>query len=387
MDALTAFDLFDVESELSDEERLVRDTVRRFVDAEVLPIIGQCFDEHRFPAELVPRLADLGLLGSTLQDYGGAGLDNIGYGLICQELERGDSGLRSFVSVQSSLTMGAIEHFGSEEQRERWLPALARGDAIGCFALTEPQGGSDPGNMRTRAKRDGTDFVLHGAKMWITNGSIADVAVVWASTDDGIRGFLVERGMPGFESRDIEHKLSMRASVTSALFFDGLRLPERNRLSRAEGLRAPLRCLSDARYGIVWGALGAARACLEEALEFTGSRTLFGRKLAETQSVQIRLADMSRRLTTAQLLALRLGRLKDAGRAHPAQVSLAKWNNVRMAIDVARDCRDLLGAAGISTEHAAIRHMLNMESVITYEGTETVHELVVGKELTGFSAF
>jgi glutaryl-CoA dehydrogenase len=283
--------------------------------------------------------------------------------------------------------MGAIAKFGSDAQCARWLPALARADAIGCFALTEPQGGSDPGNMQTIAKRDGGDFVLHGSKMWITNGSIADVAVVWAATDDGVRGFLVERGTPGFDAQDIERKMSMRASITSALFLDGVRVPEQNRLPGATGLRAPLRCLSDARYGIAWGALGAARACLEEALEFTKTRTLFGRPLAHTQSVQIRLADLARRLAGAQLLALRLGRLKDAGRAQPTQVSLAKWNNVRMALDVARECRDLLGASGISVEHCAIRHMLNLESVITYEGTETVHQLVVGKELTGVSAF
>ncbi|MBN1240076.1 MAG: acyl-CoA dehydrogenase family protein [Gammaproteobacteria bacterium] len=387
MDALNCFDLFDVESQLTDEERLVRDTVRRFVDSEVLPIIGRCFAEHRFPAELVPQLAELGLLGSTLREYGGAGLGSVAYGLICQELERGDGGLRSFVSVQSSLAIGAIDRFGSDEQRERWLPALARGQAIGCFALTEPQGGSDPGSMRTRAEPDGGDFVLRGSKIWITSGSIADVAVVWAATADGIGGFLVERDMPGFESRDIERKMSMRASVTSELYFDGVRVPRRNRLPGAAGLRAPLSLLSDARFGIVWGVLGAARACFEEALEFTQSRLLFGRPLAHTQAVQLRLADIARRLTTAQLLALRLGRLKEEGRVHPTQISLAKWNNVRMAIDVARDCRDLLGAAGVVTEHCAIRHMLNLESVITYEGTETVHELVVGKELTGTAAF
>lgn len=387
MGSLDPLDLLDTRSLLGEDELLVRDTVARFVDREVLPIIRECFEQHRFPRELVPRLAELGLLGHSLEGYGCAGLNSICAGLICQELERGDSGLRSFVSVQSSLVMYPIHAFGSEEQKSRWLPALARGEAIGCFGLTEAHGGSDPANMQTRAKRDGNRWILEGAKTWITNGTIADVAVVWAKTDEGVRGFLVEKDMPGFSATEIEHKFSMRASVTSALYFDDVRLPPASVLPGAAGLRAPLGCLTQARYGIVWGAIGAAQACLGELLEYTGSRVLFGRPLAHTQSIQIRLADMARRITTAQLLALRLGRLKDENRLHPTQISLAKWNNVRMALDVARDCRDMLGGAGISAEHSPIRHLLNLESVITYEGTETVHELVVGKELTGVAAF
>ncbi|HEX5421856.1 MAG TPA: acyl-CoA dehydrogenase family protein [Gammaproteobacteria bacterium] len=380
-------DLFDTRSLLRDEERLVRDTVARFVDDKLLPVIRECFEEHRFPIELVPELAELGLFGSSLRGYGCAGLNGVCYGLICQELERGDSGLRSFVSVQSSLVMYPIHAFGSEAQKQRWLPALARGEAIGCFGLTEAHGGSDPGDMRTHAEHRGGDWLLSGSKMWITNGSIADVALVWAATDEGVRGFLVEKGMPGFAATEIEGKFSMRASVTSALYLDGVRVPEENVLPETVGLRGPLACLTQARYGIVWGAIGAAQACFAELLGYTRTRVLFGRPLSHTQAIQIRLADMARRITTAQLLALRLGRLKDEGRIEPAQVSLAKWNNVRMALDVARDARDMLGGAGISAEHSPIRHMLNLESVITYEGTETVHELVVGKALTGVSAF
>jgi len=387
MKQLDPLDLYDLRSELSEEEALVQDTVARFVDEEVLPIIGECFEHARFPAELVPGIAELGLLGSSIEGYDCAGLNGVCYGLICQELERGDSALRSFVSVQSSLVMFPIHAYGSEEQKQRWLPALARGEAVGCFGLTEPHGGSDPGNMKTTARRDGDDWVLNGAKMWITNGNIADVAVVWAMTDQGVRGFLVERGSPGFEAREIEHKFSLRASVTSSLFFDNVRLPEANRLPEAAGLKAPLSCLTQARYGIAWGGIGAAQACLRELLDYTETRVLFGRPLHDNQAIQVRLADMARRITGAQLIALRLGRLKDAGRLHPTQVSLAKWNNVRMALDVARDCRDMLGGAGISVEFSPVRHMLNLESVITYEGTETVHQLVVGKELTGVNAF
>jgi glutaryl-CoA dehydrogenase len=314
-------------------------------------------------------------------------LNAVAYGLICQELERGDSGLRSFVSVQSSLCMYPIHAFGSEEQKQTFLPRMARGELIGCFGLTEPHGGSDPANMKTHAKRRGADWVLNGSKMWITNGSIADLAVVWAQTDGGIRGFIVESGTKGFTANEIEHKFSLRASVTSALFMQDVVVPERNVLPGVIGLKGPLSCLTQARYGITWGVIGAAQACLAQLLDYTRSRTLFGRPLAETQAVQIRLADMSRRITTAQLLSLQLGRLKDGGVMAPAQVSLAKWNNCRMALDVARDCRDLLGGAGISVEYAPIRHMLNLESVITYEGTETIHQLTVGRELTGANAF
>jgi len=384
---LNATDFYDVQSLLSDEERMVAETVARFVDAQVLPIIPKAFDEHRFPKELVPELASMGLLGCTIQGYDCAGINNVCYGLICQELERGDSGLRSFVSVQSSLVMWGIYTFGSEEQKQRWLPAMAKGEAIGCFGLTEAQGGSDPGAMRTHAARQGTDWLINGSKMWITNGGIADVAIVWARTDEGIRGFLVEKGTPGFETRDIERKFSLRASVTSELYFDKVRVPQDNLLPEAAGLKGPLSCLTQARYGITWGAIGAAIACFREVLEFSKTRMIFDRPIANTQTVQRRLAEMVRGITTAQLLSLQLGRLKDQGRMHPSQVSLAKWNNVRMAIDVARDARDLLGAGGISTEYCAIRHMLNLESVITYEGTETVHELVIGRELTGANAF
>ena len=386
--ALPATDLFDVRSLLSDEERAVQEAVARFTDERVLPIIGDCFDQGRFPAELVPEIAALGLLGASLpEDCGGAGLNAVSYGLICQELERGDSGLRSFVSVQSSLCMYPIFAYGTPEQRQRWLPDMAAGRVIGCFGLTEAHGGSDPANMKTHARRDGGDWVIDGAKMWITNGGLADIAIVWAQTDEGIRGFVLEKGMPGFSVQEIKHKMSLRASVTSALFFDGVRVPEANHLPDAAGLKGPLGCLTQARYGIAWGPVGAAIACLDEALGYSRERILFGRPLAATQSAQIKLADMARRITLAQLLALQLGRLKDAGTLQPQQVSLAKWNNCRMAIDIARECRELLGGAGITTEHAAIRHALNLESVITYEGTETVHQLVIGRELTGISAF
>lgn len=388
MPALNPYDLFDVRSLLSDEERAVQDTVARFTDERVRPIIGEAFDAGRFPKELVPEIAELGLLGSSLpEQYGCAGLNGVSYGLICQELERGDSGIRSFVSVQSSLCMYPIYAYGSEEQRQRWLPDMAAGKVIGCFGLTEPHGGSDPANMKTRAVRDGSDWVINGSKMWITNGNLADIAIVWAQTDEGIQGFVLEKGMPGFSAQEIKHKMSLRASVTSALFFDNVRVPDSSRLPNVKGLKGPLGCLTQARYGITWGPIGAAIACLDEVLGYTKERILFDRPVAATQSAQIKMADMARRITLAQLLVLQLGRLKDAGTMAPQQVSLAKWNNCRMAIDIARECRDLLGGAGITTEHAAIRHALNLESVITYEGTETVHQLVIGRELTGINAF
>ena len=385
--SLDPADFYDVRALLSEEERLVQETVARFVDEKALPLIPKAFDDHRFPRELVPEIAALGVLGCTLEGYGCAGLNSVAYGLICQELERGDSGLRSFASVQSSLVMWPIYTFGSEAQKRRWLPLLARGEAIGCYGLTEAHGGSDPNAMKTHAHKQGGDWVLNGSKMWITNGSISDVAVVWAQTDDGIRGFLVETKSPGFQAHEIERKLSLRASVTSALFLDGVHVPDENALPGAIGLKSALACLTQARYGISWGAIGAAIACLWEVIEFTRTRVLFGRPLAQTQSTQRRLADMVRRIATSQLLSLQLGRLKDQGRMQPAQVSLAKWNNVRMALDVARDARDLLGGSGITTEYCSMRHMLNLESVITYEGTEIIHELVVGQELTGFDAF
>ena len=384
---LNPLDLFDVRAELTEEERMVQDTVARYVDEQAIPVMREAFEQHRFPRELVPQVAELGLLGSSIDGYGCAGLNSICYGLICQELERGDSGLRSFVSVQSSLVMYPIHAFGSEEQKQRWLPAMAKGEAIGCFGLTEPQGGSDPGNMKTHAKKDGDDWILNGSKMWITNGSVADAAIVWAKTEEGIKGFIVEKDMPGFTAQEIENKFSLRASVTAALFFDNVSVPKESVLPGVTSLKGPLSCLTQARYGITWGVIGAAQACLDEVIRYTEDRVLFGRPLSHTQAIQIRLADMARRITTAQLLSLQLGRLKERGELRPTQVSLAKWNNCRAAIDIARDARDILGGSGISAEFVPIRHMLNLESVITYEGTETVHQLVVGMELTGVNAF
>src|SRR6267378_4481977 len=384
---LDPLDLYGVRSTLTEEERMVQDSVARLVDEKVLPIIQKCFEEHRFPRELVQELASLGLLGSSLKCYDCAGLNAVCYGLICQELERGDSGIRSFVSVQSSLCMYPIHAYGSEQQKQHYLPRMARGEVIGCFGLTEPHGGSDPANMKTHAKKRGRDWVLNGSKMWITNGAIADLAVVWAMTEEGIRGFLVDKGTPGFAAPEIERKFSLRASVTSALFFDNVVVPEEKVLPGVVGLKGPLSCLTQARYGIAWGVIGAAQACLGQLLEYTKTRVLFDRPLAQNQAIQLRLADMARRITTGQLLARHLGRLKDEGTMQPAHVSLAKWNNCRMALDVARDCRDMLGGAGISAEYVPIRHMLNLESVITYEGTETIHELTIGRELTGLNAF
>ena len=384
---MNSLDLFDLRSALSEEEQLVQDSVARLVDDRVLPIIAECFEKHRFPRELVPELASLGLLGASLKGYGCAGLNSIASGLICQELERGDSALRSFVSVQSSLAMYPIWAYGSEAQKQQYLPRMAAGEFIGCFGLTEAHGGSDPANMKTRARRTGGDWVINGAKMWITNGTIADLCICWADTDEGIRGFIIDKGTAGFTASEIEHKFSLRASCTGALYFDNVRIPEAQRLPDAAGLKGPLSCLTQARYGIAWGVIGAAQACLAQVLEYTGTREMFGRPLARNQAVQVRLAEMARGLTTAQMLVLQLGRIKDRGELKPVQVSLAKWNNCRMALDVARDCRDLLGAAGISAEMAPIRHMLNLESVITYEGTETVHQLAVGRELTGHNAY
>jgi glutaryl-CoA dehydrogenase len=385
--SLDPLDLYDVHSLLSEEERMVQESVARLVDEKVLPVIQKHFEEHTFPRELVGELAGLGLLGSSLEGYGCAGMNAVAYGLICQELERGDSGIRSFVSVQSSLCMYPIHAFGSEVQREKYLPRMATGELIGCFGLTEPHGGSDPANMKTHAKRRGGDWVLNGAKMWITNSPIADLAVIWAKADDGIRGFIVERGTRGFETPEIERKFSLRASATGAIFLQDVVVPEENVLPGVIGLKGPLSCLTQARYGITWGVIGAAQACLRQVLDYTADRVLFGRPLAANQAIQIRLAEMARRITTAQLLSLQLGRLKDAGTMAPAQVSLAKWNNCRMALDIARDARDMLGGAGISAEYVPIRHALNLESVITYEGTETIHQLTIGRELTGINAF
>ena len=380
-------DLFDISSVLTEEEQLVQDNVGRFVNDNVLPIIQECFENHRFPDELIPEIAALGILGSSIEGYGCAGMNAISFGLICKELERGASGLRSFASVQSSLVMFPIFEYGSDEQKDYWLPKLAKAEAIGCFGLTESQGGSDPMNMKTHAKQDGDDWIINGSKMWITNGSIADLALVWAMTEEGIKGFLIETNSKGFTAHKIENKFSLRASVTSELFFDNIRVPKQNVLPGIVGLKGPLSCLTQARYGISWGVTGAAEACLQQLLDYADSRVLFDRSLSENQAIQIRLADMQRRLIAASLISLRLGQLKDEGKMNPTQVSVAKWNNTRMALDVARDCRDMLGASGIRAEYVPIRHMLNLESVITYEGTETIHQLAVGRHLTGKNAF
>ena len=382
-----SLDLFDINSLLSEEEKAVQDSVSRFVKDMVDPVIQECFEKHTFPSELIKPLAELGVLGSSIDGYGCPGMNAIIYGLICKEMEKGDSGMRSFVSVQSSLVMYPIYAFGSEEQKQEWIPKLASAEAIGCFGLTESQGGSDRANMNTHAKKDGDDWVINGWKMWITNGSIADVAIIWAHTDDGVRGFIVETDTDGFTANKIENKFSLRASITSELFFDNMRIPDANVLPGVIGLKGPLSCLTQARYGISWGVIGAAESCLEQLLDYTQSRILFDRALDENQAIQIRLADMQRRIVTSSLLSYRLGQLKDMDQMNPTQVSLAKWNNVRMALDVARDCRDMLGGSGISAEYVPIRHMLNLESVVTYEGTETIHQLAVGRSLTGKNAF
>ena len=380
-------DFLDIDRLLDDEERLIRDTVRRFVADRVLPEVGTWFEEARIPLELARELGSLGLLGMHLEGYGCAGASATAYGLACMELEAGDSGVRSLVSVQGSLAMFAIHRWGSEEQKQEWLPRMAAGEALGCFGLTEPDSGSDPGSMRTRARRDGSDWILHGQKMWITNGSVAEVAVVWARTDDGVRGFLVPRGTPGFTTADIHRKLSLRASVTSELLLDDVRLPAGAMLPEATSLRGPLACLSEARYGIVWGAAGAARACFEAALSYAGERMQFGRPIASFQLQQQKLATMALEVNRATLLALHLGRMKDAGVLRPEQVSMGKLGNVNAALDVARNARQVLGANGVTLEYPVIRHMNNLESVVTYEGTADVHALVIGQALTGIQAF
>jgi glutaryl-CoA dehydrogenase len=382
-----ATDLYNIDSLLSDDERLVRDTVRAFVRERVLPIIGEHFEAGTFPRELIPEIAELGLLGMHLEGYGAAGLSAVCYGLACQELEYGDSGVRSFVSVQGSLAMFPIHAFGSEEQKQRWLPKMARGEVIGCFGLTEPDFGSNPTGMLTNAKKDGDSYILNGTKMWITNGGVADLAVVWAKAEDGIRGFLVERGTPGFTTSDVEHKLSLRASVTSELHFADCRISASNMLPEVRGLRGPLSCLDEARYGIAWGANGAARACYEAALEYAKSRVQFDRPIGGFQLIQQKLAIMATELVKAELLALQLGRLKDQGMAHSVQVSLAKRNNVREALHTAREARSVLGANGITLEYPISRHMNNLESVFTYEGTDEIHTLILGQAITGLSAF
>ena len=388
MDAFTQLDFFDTEGLFSEEERMVRDTVRSWVGDRFLPTIAEHFENGTFPTELVPELAELGVFGPTTpEEYGGAGLSNVCYGLICQELERGDSGLRSFVSVQGSLVMFPILTFGSEEQKREWLPRLACAEVIGCFGLTEPDFGSNPGGMITTARRDGDDWILDGRKMWITNGSVSQVAIVWARTEEGIRGFAVPTDLPGFSAPEQKHKWSLRASITSELVLEEVRVPESMRLPEAEGLKAPLECLTAARSGIAWGALGAAHACFDEALSYSKQRIVFDKPLAGFQLAQKKLADMATDITLGQLMALRLGRLKDDGRATPNQVSMAKRNNVHMALEVARTCRGMLGANGISLEYQVGRHMLNLESVITYEGTHDIHTLALGHALTDLPAY
>ncbi|MGH2915323.1 MAG: acyl-CoA dehydrogenase family protein [Solirubrobacteraceae bacterium] len=372
---------------LDDEELMIRDTVRAFVSDRVVPHVGDWFEEARIPLELARELGKIGVLGMHLEGYGCAGATATAYGLACMELEAGDSGIRSLVSVQGSLAMFAIHRWGSEDQKQEWLPRMAAGEAIGCFGLTEPDAGSDPGAMRTRARRDGADWILHGQKMWITNGSVADVAIVWARTDDGIRGFLVPKDTNGFTTQDIHRKLSLRASVTSELLLDDVRLPESALLPEANSLRGPLSCLNEARYGIVWGAIGAARACFEAALDYSRERTAFGRPIAATQIQQQKLAAMAVEVNRGALLALHLGRMKDRGRLAPEHVSMGKLANVNAALDVARTARQVLGANGVTLEYPVIRHMNNLESVVTYEGTADVHALVVGGALTGIDAF
>jgi glutaryl-CoA dehydrogenase len=380
-------DFLDLDALLSDEERDLRDTVRSWVADRVLPLIGEWFENAKFPLDLARELGTLGLLGMHLEGYGCAGASAVQYGLACMELEAGDAGFRSFISVQGSLAMWPIWKFGSEEQKNEWLPRMAAGEVIGCFGLTEPDAGSDPASMRTVAKRDGDDWVLSGSKMWITNGGIADVAIVWARTDDGIRGFIVPTESPGFSTKDVGRKLSLRASVTSELLLDDVRLPGDAMLPEARGIRGPLSTLSEARYGIVWGAMGAARACFEAALEYAKTREQFGKPIGSFQLTQQKLSNMLLELNKGTLLALHLGRMKDEGRLRPEQVSVGKLNNVREALAIAREARTILGANGITLEYPVIRHMNNLESVLTYEGTSEIHTLILGQALTGLDAF
>ncbi len=380
-------DFLKIEELLTEEEKLVYNTVHDFVNKEVKPIIADYFERGEFPIHLVKQLGELGFLGSTLNEYGGAGLSNVAYGLINQELERGDSGLRSFVSVQSSLVIYPIYTFGSEEQKKKYLPGLISGELIGCFGLTEPDFGSNPGGMKTNAVKKGDRWILNGAKMWITNSSIADIAVVWVKTEDGIQGFIVEKDMPGFSAPEIKHKLSLRASVTGELIFEDVEVPEENRLPKANGLKYPLMCLTQARYGIGWGALGAAIDCYMTAVDYAKTRIQFDVPIARFQLVQKKLADMLTEITKGQLLALQVGRLKDSGKYTHQMISMLKMNNVKIALDIARAARDILGANGISLEYPVIRHMVNLESVKTYEGTEDIHTLILGQYITGYQAF
>jgi len=385
---LDPLDFLAFDALLDEEERAIRDTIRQFVREQVLPDVGEWFEQGILPGELAKELAQLGLFGMHLEGYGLPGASSVAYGLTCMELEAGDAGVRSLVSVQGSLAMFAIWRWGSEEQKQRWLPAMHEGDAIGCFGLTEADAGSDPGAMRTHARRDGSDWILNGTKMWITNGTIADVAIVWARTEDGqINGFIVEKGTPGFEAPEQHHKLSLRASVTSELVLRDVRVPEESRFPEANSLRAPLSCLDEARYGIVWGAVGSGRACFEAALDYAKERIVFGKPIAAYQLTQQKLAEMALEVNRGALVALHLGRMKDGGTLRPEHVSMGKMGNVRGALDVARSARSVLGGNGITLEYPVIRHMNNLESVITYEGTHEVHTLVVGGALTGVSAF
>ncbi|MEZ4704993.1 MAG: acyl-CoA dehydrogenase family protein [Bdellovibrionota bacterium] len=371
----------------SPEELMIRDTVRSFVQDEVLPIIAKHAAEGTFPRHLIKTMGELGLLGANLQGYDCAGLNAISYGLILQELERGDSGIRSFASVQGSLCMYPIYAFGSKEQKEKWLPGMAAGEKIGCFGLTEPDFGSNPSGMITRAEKKGSSWVLHGTKMWITNGTMADLAIVWAKTDEGIRGFIVEKGTPGFTATEVKGKLSLRASDTAELSFDHCEIPQENVLPNVVGLKGPLSCLSQARYGIAWGALGAAGACFYEVLDYSKNRIQFDKPIASFQLVQQKLAHMATEITKGQLLAFRLGQLKDQGKITPAHISMGKMNNVKIALDAARVSRDILGGNGILDEYCSMRHMVNLESVYTYEGTNDIHQLIIGQTLTGIAAF
>ncbi len=381
-------DFYRIDDLLTDEERMVRDTVRRFVDERIVPVIDKHFEDATFPKELIPEMAEIGLFGSTLpEDYGCAQMNNVSYGLVMQELERGDSGLRSFASVQGALVMYPIFAFGSEEQKRKWLPLLARGEKIGCFGLTEPDHGSDPGAMETRARRTGNGWLLNGTKRWITNGTMADIAIVWAKAGDEIKGFIVETNTPGFQAPEIKNKLSLRASVTSDLIFDDVLVPDAALLPKTEGLKAPLMCLNQARYGIAWGALGAAMACYECAVEYTKGRIQFDKPIAQFQLVQDKLAHMLTEITKGQLIAWRLGRLKDEGKLHFAQTSMAKRNNVWIGLETARLARDLMGANGITLEYPVFRHMCNLESVYTYEGTHHIHTLILGEYITGLPAY
>jgi glutaryl-CoA dehydrogenase len=382
-----AVDFVDVAGLLSDEERLVRDTVRSYVRSRILPSVAEWFEEGTLPRDLGPELGRLGLLGMHLDGYGCAGASAVAYGIACLELEAGDSGVRSFASVQGSLAMYAIYRFGDEAQKTAWLPRMAHGELIGCFGLTEPDFGSNPAGMRTYARRDGSDWILDGTKMWITNGSIADLAIVWAQSDEGIRGFIVPRDAKGFSASDIHRKLSLRASITSELVLSNCRLPTDALLPQANGLSAPLACLNEARYGIVWGSMGAARSCYETALEYAKTRVQFDRPIGAYQLTQAKLVNMLLELNKGTLLALHLGRAKERKRLHPSQVSFGKLNNVREALAIAREARTILGANGVTLEYPVIRHMNNLESVLTYEGTSEMHSLIVGKEITGLAAF